>query len=690
MEDAENQFENLENENQNEKLDDEDLNIENNENEINEEKNMDNEISNEINEENENKETVTKYQKELKNESETESKKESKKESKTESKKESKTESKKDLNLEVNNNNQNNISTLSNKILITEVKENLPQRKDYLNEKLKKLNISEILKRGVSSGILKTNENIRNDFMSFKLDVNKKARNINSILDLKDIDSSKVLSKERLKQLKQLKVSEENTKVSLKKLEVNRQLILEESQKGIKSGIVEENIRKAKINDIDDKKKILERKLENINIQVEKIFDNNKPSKKELINKFLENFEKNKSEYKLKVKEYEKKTNEIKLKMEQDKMRSSEKRENEFNKKEKEDLEKKERLFNERKEKEKQIVLKRKKEIDDKMEKTKQYIKEKLEKSERDYLYNKNKEKFELQEMQLINRINMQKKEIITQEEIKELSDKIKEQKEILEQESKEKSIKLHEMWNNRSQVLPNYKSQISKICEEEDKEKYNLNLKKEKIALLEKEKLEYSKKNIPKTYINPKLKQIREKKLIKIDKNNVLLTEKNNRERNEIFYIQPPKRKNPIITLSNDMERYDESLDEEINVLISKRPKKFLKPLQILHPPLEKPINYLDELIRNRRNEGKYKKRKKFKINFNNTEVQTGNKVLEQINMIKAQTDLLDNEVQQKKEYMKLNGGYQKNPLMGDKLGDMLIESIHAKIDVINQLNGD
>ena len=252
MEDAENQFENLENENQNEKLDDEDLNIENNENEINEEKNMDNEISNEINEENENKETVTKYQKELKNESETESKKESKKESKTESKK--------DLNLEVNNNNQNNISTLSNKILITEVKENLPQRKDYLNEKLKKLNISEILKRGVSSGILKTNENIRNDFMSFKLDVNKKARNINSILDLKDIDSSKVLSKERLKQLKQLKVSEENTKVSLKKLEVNRQLILEESQKGIKSGIVEENIRKAKINDIDDKKKILERK----------------------------------------------------------------------------------------------------------------------------------------------------------------------------------------------------------------------------------------------------------------------------------------------------------------------------------------------------------------------------------------------------------------------------------------------
>ena len=79
--------------------------------------------------------------------------------------------------------------------------------------------------------------------------------------------------------------------------------------------------------------------------------------------------------------------------------------------------------------------------------------------------------------------------------------------------------------------------------------------------------------------------------------------------------------------------------------------------------------------------------KKKRIKINFNNTEIQTGNNIIEQIDMIKAQTDALENEVKQKKEYMKLNGGYQKNPLMGDELGDMLIESIHAKLNVINQL---
>ena len=475
---------------------------------------------------------------------------------------------------------------------------------------------------------------------------------------------------------------------SLKKLEINRKLILEESQKGIKGGIVEENIRKAKISSIEDKQKVLERKLENINLQVENILDNKKPSKKELIENFLENLEKNKSEYKLKVKEYEKKQNEMRLKMQKDKLITSEKREKEFQQKEKEDLEKKEKLFKERKEKEKQLILKRKKEINDKMEKTKQHIKDKFDKTERDYLYGKYKEQFELKEQQLIDRVNMQKKEFVTLDEIKELSDKMKEQKEIFDQEIKEKTNQLHEMWINRSQILPNFKSKISKIYEEENKEN-DYKYKKNKIASLEKEKQEYS-KNIPQPLINPKLKKLRECHSIKTDKDNVLLTEKNNKKRSDIFFVPPPKKKN-ILTLSNDIERKNtnEILDEdEINNLLNKRNKKFLKPIQILHPKPEKPINYLEELIKNRQNnENKVNKKKRIKINFNNTEIQTGNNIIEQIDMIKAKTDALENEVKQKKEYMKLNGGYQKNPLMGDELGDMLIESIHAKLNVINQL---
>ena len=39
---------------------------------------------------------------------------------------------------------------------------------------------------------------------------------------------------------------------------------------------------------------------------------------------------------------------------------------------------------------------------------------------------------------------------------------------------------------------------------------------------------------------------------------------------------------------------------------------KKFLKPIQILHPKPEKPINYLEELIKNRQNNGSNTNEKK------------------------------------------------------------------------------
>ena len=54
---------------------------------------------------------------------------------------------------------------------------------------------------------------------------------------------------------------------------------------------------------------------------------------------------------------------------------------------------------------------------------------------------------------------------------------------------------------------------------------------------------------------------------------------------------------------------------------------------------------------------------------------------------MAKAQTEAIDNKVQQKKQILKLNGGYLNNPELGDEVGDMLLESIQAKLNVISQL---
>ncbi len=215
---------------------------------------------------------------------------------------------------------------------------------------------------------------------------------------------------------------------------------------------------------------------------------------------------------------------------------------------------------------------------------------------------------------------------------------------------------------------------------------------KKKKIALLEKEKIEFSKNNIPKVSINNKLKIIRESRLNKEDKNSLNLTEKNNKKRINAFYISPPLKKirvNSIDKEINNNENNEMLEDEEkIQKLLIKKKKNILKPIQILHPIPEKPINYLEEIKKKRETEGK-KIKKKIQINLFDSNTQTEN-IIDQLNIIKGQTEHLDSEAKQKQEYLKLNGGYQQNPEMGDQLGDLLIESIYAKLNVINKLKGD
>ena len=38
----------------------------------------------------------------------------------------------------------------------------------------------------------------------------------------------------------------------------------------------------------------------------------------------------------------------------------------------------------------------------------------------------------------------------------------------------------------------------------------------------------------------------------------------------------------------------------------------------------------------------------------------------------------------------LKLNGGYLNNPKLGDEVGDLLIESIQNKLNIMSKLNGD
>ena len=64
-------------------------------------------------------------------------------------------------------------------------------------------------------------------------------------------------------------------------------------------------------------------------------------------------------------------------------------------------------------------------------------------------------------------------------------------------------------------------------------------------------------------------------------------------------------------------------------------------------------------------------------------------NQIIDAVDMIKSKTDAIDQKVTEKKEFMKVKGGYIKNTNIGDEVGDLLIESIQTKLSLLNKLKG-
>ena len=373
-----------------------------------------------------------------------------------------------------------------------------------------------------------------------------------------------------------------------------------------------------------------------------------------------------------------------------------EKRQKNLDKKEKDLSDKRNQFLKGIKNKDREMHLKRKNDADIQLEHNKKYIKEKLSKNLKEYRFIQYKEKFENNEKKLVDKVNMMKKDsLITRKEIKELSKKIKEQKKLLLEDAGEKKKQLLKLWSYRSQTLPIYKHPLTIKLEDE----LNQKLEKEEEEKKKKECNELEKKNYkpPKVIINPKLKYQREIRKDKVDKESVLRTELNNKKRLDRLQFSPinsPKNLKIIHELSQELNNNNYIDYNEVKTIIRQKKKKILKPIQILHPKPDKPIDYLTEMILEKKNEKNGKDKEKGKdiimsYFFNKKKEKRGN-ILESIKMAKAQTETIDNKVQQKKQILNLNGGYLNNPQLGDEVGDLLIESIQTKLGIMNKLNGE
>jgi len=601
--------------------------------------------------------------------------------------------------LDLENNNSANKS--KSKITLNKTYEKEESSK-YLKKKLDNIKLSTSLKDGINSGIRKTHDEIHDDFKNDILNISKKNTSINEILSLNKSNSHIFLtgvdkiSKENIKRLKNLKLEEEYLKKNLAKLEQNKILI--ENGIPLKNNIIDTNIRKSQLKNISDIKENLVSKLLKINQKIDILLNEEKLRNKGRVKQYYDNLEDSQEQYNLHLVKLQKEQNMQREKFNEDLKLANEKKQKELEKKEKEIEDKKNQYLKNMKDKERENFLKRKKDVDEKLEKTKKFINEKFSKKISEYRFYKYKENFENNEKKLIDKVNMVKKDsLVTQKEIQELSKKIKEQKKLLSEDAEEKKKQLLKLWTYRSQTLPIYKHPLTIKLEEEQ----ILKLEKEEEEKKKKEYLELEKRNYkpPKVVINEKLKTQREARKEKTDKESVLKTELNNKKKLDKFKFTPitsTKHMKIIHELSQELNNNNYIDYDEVKSMLGKRNKKILKPIHILHPKPDKPIDYLTQMImekdkkKSKSNDKDKEKLTDFDINKIFDKNKEKGTIIESIKMAKIHTETIDNKVQQKKQMLRINGGYLNNPELGDEVGDLLIESISNKLKIMNKLNGE
>ena len=617
------------------------------------------------------------------------------------------------LDIENNNNkeslNNTNNNTNNRTLNITDNNNN-NNNSSFLKKKLDNVNLPKSLKNDITSRIEKSHDEIHDDFKNDLLNISNKKSNITELIALNKSNNNIFLtgvdkiSKENLKRLKSLKKEEQNIKKNIAKINMNTKII--EDGLSLKNNLVEENIRKSQLKNMNNLKENFVTKLIKINQKIEIILNEEKLNQKNNKKLNLEILDDTQEQYNLHLKKLRQEQEKQKAKFDTDLKKGLEKHQKFCDQLELEKSGKLLNLLKERKEAERKAILKRKKEADEILEKSKKYLNEKFSKKVNDYRYYQLKEKFENNEKKLIDKINMDKKDpLVTKEELKDLAKKIREQKKLLSEDAEDKKKQLIKLWSYRSQTLPTYKHPLTVKLEEELTLKNQQNEDdKKKRECNDLEKRNYQP---PKVVQNEKLKIQREIRKDKIDRESVIKTELNNKKRLDKFKFTPiASPKNLKIIQEELNEELNNNIDFDIKSILSKKKKKLLKPIRVLHPKPDKPIDYLTKMIvekeknknksKNKSNQEKTEESFEIKTNLENKKSRNEKKdkkednIIDTLSMVKAQTENIDNKVQQKKQILKLNGGYLNNPQLGDEVGDLLIESIQTKLNIMSKLSGE
>ena len=601
----------------------------------------------------------------------------------------------------------------SKSIYMTEVKNKIEPKKieesknhKYLKTKLENLKLPKKLQLGIQSSFKIITEDLLgniNIIKKKKINVEellKKNQKNTTIDNINKKDPNFSLSKENISRINSLNYDNNIIEKELSKVIENKKMIKNYSSM-IDNDIIKLNINNNKLDNIKIKEDNLLNKLKINKLKIKSLIEENKNiNKRQLIYKYSNNnscINLKKNNYKsrnknllLEIKPYyslneEQKRYNHQLKiLNKERIKDRGKMEKDLkaskdNKIKKLDLLKNQKLILKKnyleklKNSEKEFLKNIKHKNDLILENSIKYI-NKIPKKEKDYLFNNLKEKFENKEKESKDKRNMMKKDsLLTKKELDELSNKIIGHKKILEEELENRKEKMRKMWKERSQNLPLYRSPVVNILKEEEYKKLeNEEEKKKKKEFNNKEKQNYKP---PKVNINIKLKEIRENRNLKTTRKSLMKTEIHNK-----------------IKLLDINQMYGISDSTRINANKIQNDSNIKNTLKQIHPKPVKPIDYLQifKNKRNKRNDIKSKNEEFDKMLYDYEEDDLNknikSNILDEFEKVKIKSEIIEQKISEKKVFLKLNGGFNLNPMLGDEIGNLLIESMKNKLKLLKK----
>ena len=583
-------------------------------------------------------------------------------------------------------------------------------REIYLKEKISKIDYNKNLLSNIHKDMKNQVEDIKTQINENKVSINKKEKDLKKLMENIKLSKEKNLVKysdkeynlrQKHKILKDLYEEQNLLKSKLNKIETNEKLLksegflkLNNSYENIAITPYDKSKKEKEIKDIKDKKSELNERLIEIGFRIREIMKeekDNKFSKKEKLENYKQNFERDKELIEARAEKYLKESKERNKRISKDMEQLVEKRKKEIEKKEKEDEIKKKEILDKFKEKEKKIERQRLEEKKMIMEKYMPYRQLKLNKKLEDYTYAKlDKEYFET-ENKLMKKINLEKKlktKMPTDTDLHNFWEQI----DIKKEELKKKKELRDEKEKEKFEAVKNFKAKYkSKYNQQTDEEMRNIieekNNKKEYLIALNDSKMKFIKENIHQPQINEVKKKERLEAIVKLEQPKLFqikyTLKKHEKEKpidkKKLEWFYKLKKESNYKKLNNSAE-----MDNPLSLI--KKPKivrlssSFTKSKKNnnVNP---KQFNYLEE-FKNKKN--KRQNTSEFldiKINEEN------NNSIEDIQIMKERTQLLENKVQMSEELLKVNGGITNNPKLGKQVSDMYINSIENKIKLLNKI---